>query len=105
MIESDQRVLALTNGTKLLDIIRHQQRETAGAAIWVAYSRLRCFGPGSGRYAGRREDNLTHTHEALCKERQMYETGLANVSIKDQAEHKIDGDNGKRKITEDLRAV
>jgi hypothetical protein len=30
-------------------------------------------------------------HEALSKARQMYETGLVNVSIKDQAGHKIDG--------------
>ena len=50
-------------------------------------------------------------HEALSKARQMYDTGLANVSIADQAGHKIDGDElldciaGKKKITEDLRAV
>jgi hypothetical protein len=30
--------------------------------------------------------------EALNKARQMYEDGLANVSIEDQAGHKIDGD-------------
>jgi len=41
----------------------------------------------------------------------MYDTGLAKVSIADQAGHKIDGDEllgciaGKKKITEDLRAV
>ena len=50
-------------------------------------------------------------HEALSKARQMYDTGLAKVSIADQAGHKIDGDElldciaGKKKITEDLRAV
>jgi hypothetical protein len=50
-------------------------------------------------------------HDALRKARQMYETGLANVSIADQAGHKIDGDElldcitGKKKITEDLGAV
>jgi hypothetical protein len=49
--------------------------------------------------------------DALGKARQMYETGLVNVSIKDQAGHQIDGDElldcltGKKKITEDLRAV
>jgi hypothetical protein len=47
--------------------------------------------------------------DALGKARQMYETGLVNVSIKDEAGHKIDGDEllecvtGKKKITEDLR--
>jgi hypothetical protein len=50
-------------------------------------------------------------HEALSKARQMYETGFVDVSIADQAGHKIDGDEllnclMKRKtITEDLRAV
>jgi len=50
-------------------------------------------------------------HEALSKARQMYKTGLVNVSIKDEAGHKIDGDEllacitGKRTITNDLQAV
>jgi hypothetical protein len=41
----------------------------------------------------------------------MYDAGLANVSIADQAGHKIDGNElldciaGKKKITEDLRAI
>jgi hypothetical protein len=41
----------------------------------------------------------------------MYEEGLANVAITDQAGHKIDGDElmecitGKKTITEDLQAV
>jgi hypothetical protein len=49
--------------------------------------------------------------EALNRARQMCETGLANVSIEDEAGHKIDGHElldcitGKKKITEDLRAV
>jgi hypothetical protein len=49
--------------------------------------------------------------EALNRAREMCETGLANVSIADQAGHKIDGDDlldcitGKKMITEDLRAV
>jgi hypothetical protein len=50
-------------------------------------------------------------HDALSKARQMFDTGLANVSITDQAGHKIDGDelmacmSGKKSITEDLRAI
>jgi hypothetical protein len=50
-------------------------------------------------------------HEALTKARQMYETGFVDVSIKDEAGHKIDGDEllecitGKKPITDDLRAV
>jgi 2-methylisocitrate lyase-like PEP mutase family enzyme len=49
--------------------------------------------------------------EALNKARQMCETGFANVSIEDQAGHKIDGDElleciaGKKTIAEDLQAV
>jgi 2-methylisocitrate lyase-like PEP mutase family enzyme len=49
-------------------------------------------------------------HEALSKARQMYETGLVNVSIEDQVGHKIDGDElldritGKKTITNDLQA-
>ena len=48
--------------------------------------------------------------EALNRARQMCETGFANVSIEDEAGHKIDGDElldcitGKKTITEDLRA-
>jgi hypothetical protein len=48
-------------------------------------------------------------HEALGKARQMYETGLANVSIKDESGHKIDGDelvvclSGRKSITADLQ--
>ena len=49
-------------------------------------------------------------HEALSKARQMYETGLVNVSIRDEGGHKIDGDEllacitGKKTITNDLQA-
>jgi hypothetical protein len=49
--------------------------------------------------------------EALNKARQMCEMGLGNVSISDDASHQIDGDElvacitGKKKLTEDLRAV
>ena len=50
-------------------------------------------------------------HEALNKARQMYQEGLVNVTIADESGRKIDGDElvdcitGKKKITEDLRAV
>ena len=50
-------------------------------------------------------------HDALNKARQMYDEGLANVTIVDEAGRKIEGDEllecmmGKKKITEDLRAV
>jgi hypothetical protein len=37
-------------------------------------------------------ETATDVHEALGKARQMYEMGLANVSIKDDAGRKIDGD-------------
>ena len=56
-------------------------------------------------------ETANDVHEALSKARQMYEMGLVNVSIEDQAGHKIDGDEllacitGKKTITEDLRAV
>jgi hypothetical protein len=56
-------------------------------------------------------ETANDVHQALSKARQMYETGLVNVSIKDQAGRKIDGDEllacitGKKTITEDLRVV
>lgn len=49
-------------------------------------------------------------HEALRKARQMYETGLVNVSIRDEGGHTIDGDElfacitGNKTITYDLQA-
>jgi len=55
-------------------------------------------------------ETASDVHEALSKARQMYETGLANVSIKDQGGHQIDGDEllacitGKKTITADLQA-
>ena len=55
-------------------------------------------------------ETANDVYEAVSKARQMYETGLVNVSIKDQAEHKIDGDEllacitGKKTITNDLQA-
>jgi hypothetical protein len=64
-----------------------------------------------GLAIGPMAETADDVHDALRKARQMYETGLANVSIADQAGHKIDGDElldcitGKKKITEDLGAV
>jgi len=55
-------------------------------------------------------ETANDVHEALSKARQMYETGLVNVSINDQAGHKIDGDEllacvtGEKMITNDLQA-
>jgi hypothetical protein len=55
-------------------------------------------------------ETANDVYEALSKARQMYETGLVNISIKDQAGHKIDGDEllacvtGKKTITKDLQA-
>jgi 2-methylisocitrate lyase-like PEP mutase family enzyme len=55
-------------------------------------------------------ETANDVHEALSKARQMYETGLVNVSIEDQAGHKIDGDEllvcitGHKTITNDLQA-
>jgi hypothetical protein len=50
-------------------------------------------------------------HDALSKARQMYEGGMANVSIVDEVGRKIEGDElvvciiGRKKITEHLQAV
>ncbi|HTV31472.1 MAG TPA: hypothetical protein VMF32_27315 [Xanthobacteraceae bacterium] len=55
-------------------------------------------------------ETANDVHEALSKARQMYETGLVNVSINDQAGHKIDGDEllacvtGEKMITSDLQS-
>jgi hypothetical protein len=55
-------------------------------------------------------ETTNEVHEGLSKARRMYETGLANVSITDQAGHRIDGDDlldcitGKKTITNDLQA-
>ena len=55
-------------------------------------------------------ETANDVHEALSKARQMYETGLVNVSIRDESGHKIDGDEllacitGKKTITNDLQA-
>jgi hypothetical protein len=55
-------------------------------------------------------ETVNNVNEALKKARQMYEDGLANVSIKDDAGHQIDGDEllecitGAKSITGDLQA-
>jgi hypothetical protein len=64
-----------------------------------------------GLAIGPMAETANNVQEALNRARQMFETGLANVSIEDEAGHKIEGDElvdcitGKKKITEDLRAV
>jgi hypothetical protein len=56
-------------------------------------------------------DTANNSRDALSKASEMCETGLANVSITDQAGNKIDGDElmacitRKKTMTEDLRAV
>ena len=56
-------------------------------------------------------ETANDVYEALSKARQMCDTGLVNVTITDQAGHKIDGDElmacitGKKTITEDLLAA
>jgi hypothetical protein len=52
-------------------------------------------------------ETANDVHEALRQARQMYEAGSVNVSIRDDAGHKIDGDElvacltGRRTITKD----
>jgi hypothetical protein len=64
-----------------------------------------------GLAIGPMAETANDLQEALNKARQMCETGLVNVSIEDDAGHKIDGDEllacitGKKEITEDLQAV
>jgi hypothetical protein len=56
-------------------------------------------------------ETASDVHEALGKARQMYEAGLASISIADHAGHKIDGEEllacltGKKTITPDLGSV
>lgn len=63
-----------------------------------------------GLAIGPMSETANDVHEALSKARQMYETGLVNVSIRDEGGHKIDGDEllacitGKKTITNDLQA-
>ena len=63
-----------------------------------------------GLAIGPASETASNVHEALSKARQMYETGLANLSIQDEAGHKIDSDDllkcitGNKRITNDLQA-
>jgi len=63
-----------------------------------------------GLAIGQVSETANDVHEALCKARQMYEDGFANVTIADQAGHIIDGDEllacitGQKTITNDLQA-
>jgi hypothetical protein len=64
-----------------------------------------------GLAIGPMSETADDVQEALNKARQMYEEGLANVSIEDESGHQIDGDElttcitGKKKLTENLRSV
>lgn len=55
-------------------------------------------------------ETANDVREALSKARQLYETGLVNVSIRDEAGRNIEGDElvacitGKKTITSDLQA-
>ena len=68
-------------------------------------------GDSVGLAIGPVSETAEDVHEALRKARLMYDDGLADVSITDQAGHKIDGYDlldcltGKKKITEDLRGI
>ena len=84
------------------------RRKEIGVAFSMAYT---VTSDTVGLAIGPVSETANDVHEALGKARQMYETGLVNVSIKDQAGHKIDGDEllacitGKKTITEDLQAA
>lgn len=63
-----------------------------------------------GLAIGPMSETANEVREALSKARQMYETGLVNVSIRDETGRKIEGDElvacitGKKTITGDLQA-
>ncbi len=65
----------------------------------------------AGLAIGAVSETANDLQEALNKARQMCDEGMANVSIQDEAGHKIDGDElldcltGKKQITQDLRVV
>jgi len=64
-----------------------------------------------GLAIGPMSETANDVQEALNKAREMYEDGLANISIEDGSGHQIDGDEllacitGKKTLTEDLKAV
>lgn len=59
---------------------------------------------------GEVSQSATDVQDALRKARQMYDIGFVNVTIKNEGDHKIDGDEllacimGTKSITEDLQA-
>ena len=61
-----------------------------------------------GLAIGPMSETANDVQEALNKAREMYEDGLANISIEDGSGHQIDGDEllacitGKKTLTEDL---
>jgi hypothetical protein len=63
-----------------------------------------------GLAIGPMSETANEVQEALKKARQMYEDGLANVTIADETGRKISGDDllacitGKKTITHDLQA-
>ena len=80
------------NWGRVFHVIHHHS-DTVGLAI----------GPVS--------ETASNVHEALSKARQMYETGLANLSIQDEAGHKVESDDlldcitGKKRSTNDLQTT
>ena len=82
-------------------------RDVIGVAFSMAYT---VTSDTLGLAIGPVSEQANDVHEALSKARQMYETGLVNVSITDHAGRKIDGDDlrdcitGKKTITNDLQA-
>jgi len=64
-----------------------------------------------GLAIGPMSETANDVQEALNKACEMYEDGLANISIEDGSGHQIDGDEllacitGKKTLTEDLKAV
>ena len=64
-----------------------------------------------GLAIGPMSETANDVQEALNKAREMYEDGLASISIEDGSGHQIDGDEllacitGKKTLTEDLKAV
>jgi hypothetical protein len=63
-----------------------------------------------GLAVGPVSETANDVHEALSKARQIYEDGLANVTIADETGRRIDGDEllaclmGKKETTSDLQA-
>ena len=63
-----------------------------------------------GLAIGSVSETANNVREALSKARQLYETGLVNVSIRDEVGRNIEGDElvacitGKKTITSDLQA-